>query len=570
MRNWILLFVGTIFMIIGISGWGNTKGNTNGGNWIAVRSGNWEDEDIWKGERKPDTILGNGNKIVINDNVEVVVSNLEMKNNTEVIIGEGAGLRIGEDLGIGNNWKIEIGGWMIVDYLELGKNGELSGGGKIWARGSNFIHKMIEILEECDDPNSVFFPGDSVSYIDLERSPVWEVSEFHNTKDKVTNQLTVAAWVKWRSGDPAGDWANIVTYNNPEGDQASGDDGMWWLQHNENNKKFEFAIKTDQTNNARSYVFSDIEPEVGKWYHVVGIYNGDLDRDQLQIYVNGDLQRSKNRSGDQVKWNSGFELNIGRWSNASNNHRFFNGHIIDVNVWKRALTPIEIYEIAINSNNSDGIDSTDSDLMGWWELDNIGSDNVVWDNSQRNVHGLLMGAAQSDCTTEPDINDILPPVGLPIELNWFNGEEDVNGVVLTWESLTETNNDYYTIQWSTDGNDWVDIGTLNGMGTKSTPTRYELFHDTPIAGINYYRLSQTDFDGKGETFQPIVVRVEEIRNWDWNWDGNTLEILGEWNTISVYTIEGTLVWKGERNKIQLESGIWIIVIDNQATKLLLK
>jgi len=31
----------------------------------------------------------------------------------------------------------------------------------------------------------------------------------------------------------------------------------------------------------------------------------------------------------------------------------------------------------------------------------------------------------------------------------------------------------------------------------------------PVKGVSYYRLKQTDYDGKTETFNPIVITVEE-------------------------------------------------------------
>ncbi len=83
---------------------------------------------------------------------------------------------------------------------------------------------------------------------------------------------------------------------------------------------------------------------------------------------------------------------------------------------------------------------------------------------------------------------------LPVKLIAFNAVLDNKKVNCTWETASEINNDYFTIERSSDGNHFESIGTVKGKGNSSTNTRYSFTDNNPFDGISYYRLKQTDFD----------------------------------------------------------------------------
>ncbi|MFN5418496.1 MAG: lectin-like domain-containing protein [Flavobacteriia bacterium] len=90
----------------------------------------------------------------------------------------------------------------------------------------------------------------------------------------------------------------------------------------------------------------------------------------------------------------------------------------------------------------------------------------------------------------------LPGVLLPIELLYFDAKlNEKQTVNLTWETASERNNDYFTIEKSMTGSDWEYLGNVDGAGTTSTPHSYYLEDLNPAFGNNYYRLKQTDFNG---------------------------------------------------------------------------
>jgi len=83
---------------------------------------------------------------------------------------------------------------------------------------------------------------------------------------------------------------------------------------------------------------------------------------------------------------------------------------------------------------------------------------------------------------------------LPITLISFSGEVQAAGDSIKWITASEINNDYYTLQHSIDGENFVTIAQIPGAGTSSDVNRYEYFNSIVVEGYNYYKLLQTDFD----------------------------------------------------------------------------
>lgn len=84
---------------------------------------------------------------------------------------------------------------------------------------------------------------------------------------------------------------------------------------------------------------------------------------------------------------------------------------------------------------------------------------------------------------------------LPIELTQFTGTAEADFNHLKWTTASETGNDYFTIERSTDGVTFNDIGRVDGAGNSSQLLNYYFNDVNPAEGTNYYRLKQTDFNG---------------------------------------------------------------------------
>ena len=68
--------------------------------------------------------------------------------------------------------------------------------------------------------------------------------------------------------------------------------------------------------------------------------------------------------------------------------------------------------------------------------------------------------------------------------------------LLSWTTATELNNRQFDIELSRNGIDFDVIGTLASEGNSITDQYYEFLHVKPQPGISFYRLKQTDHDGK--------------------------------------------------------------------------
>ena len=102
---------------------------------------------------------------------------------------------------------------------------------------------------------------------------------------------------------------------------------------------------------------------------------------------------------------------------------------------------------------------------------------------------------------------------LPIDLISFEAKTNKDRVELNWATATEINNDYFTIERSKDGFDFEEIFKKSGNGTTSQTSEYEAFDDKPFQGISYYRLRQTDFDGKTTVSEPVAVEfIDDLQS----------------------------------------------------------
>ncbi len=125
-----------------------------------------------------------------------------------------------------------------------------------------------------------------------------------------------------------------------------------------------------------------------------------------------------------------------------------------------------------------------------WEM----IDNVTVDFAGSNIKMNTPVTSYSDFTfgtknTDPDIHP------LPVTFIAFSGRQEGNSIVLEWATMSEKENDYFEIERSIDGVNFVTIGYVDGAGDSDRRIDYTFSDNAPESGYCYYRLSQVDFDG---------------------------------------------------------------------------
>ncbi|WP_367387997.1 T9SS type A sorting domain-containing protein [Lewinella sp. LCG006] len=119
----------------------------------------------------------------------------------------------------------------------------------------------------------------------------------------------------------------------------------------------------------------------------------------------------------------------------------------------------------------------------------------------------------SNITLEAQLNTFLNVglgagvAGSPLPVNLVSFEarlQENTRTQLQWVTAGEVDNDYFTVEHSTNGRDFTVIGEQKGAGDIDQEKSYQFYHDQPQAGQNYYRLTQYDYSGEF-TYSPIKI-----------------------------------------------------------------
>jgi hypothetical protein len=210
------------------------------------------------------------------------------------------------------------------------------------------------------------------------------------------------------------------------------------------------------------------------------------------------------------------------------------------------------YFTACYYDYSPGADLYDISLLGtglnhvsefeYWMLDRSGTNNVHvtlpwgshsgqinvpadmrvarWNGSEWVSEGnsafsgnIFSGAVSSDLVSDFSPFTLGSSTGsnaLPISLLTFTGRRDADKILLEWVTATELNNDYFTLEKSTDGENWNEIERIRGAGNSNIMLYYHTYDLNPSQGMQYYRLKQTDYDSHFSYSEIVAVEYVKI------------------------------------------------------------
>ena len=153
---------------------------------------------------------------------------------------------------------------------------------------------------------------------------------------------------------------------------------------------------------------------------------------------------------------------------------------------------------------------------------------------------------------------------LPIELLSFTALPCNKNVCLNWTTATETNNDYFTIEKTTDMIHYQWVAKVNGAGNTVVMNSYTASDHSPYNGVSYYRLKQTDYNGSVTYSDIRQVNFDAALSADFTFsmypnpgNGDNVSITmqaakGSQVIVNVYDVNGKLVY--ETSIISAESG----------------
>lgn len=181
-----------------------------------------------------------------------------------------------------------------------------------------------------------------------------------------------------------------------------------------------------------------------------------------------------------------------------------------------------------------GVENT---MIAPYQTGSIGAqhwDGTAWENPVGSAVAVTAGVGS---ITIAGLNTFSPWVlsslaaPLPVEFVSYTGTCVSDHAVIEWTTATETMNDYFAIEKSTDGVNYSECGRVDGNGSTTSMHQYSFIDPTALTGITYYRIRQVDFNGESSKTNAVTVNSCDQGNTTvntWYSQGSVnVEIIGE-------------------------------------------
>lgn len=162
------------------------------------------------------------------------------------------------------------------------------------------------------------------------------------------------------------------------------------------------------------------------------------------------------------------------------------------------VTPVPVYGtkgVASSANKPNGSQG------GTMWIDNTGYIWVFGGQKYPDKLNLLWRYNPCECSS------ICCSSVLPVDLSYFS-IKCLNNIFLNWQTLSEVNSNYFSIERSEDGYNYKTIGRVEAAGSSTIPHDYTFIDDDILNFKLYYRLKQIDYDGASTTYYPVVVNCD--------------------------------------------------------------
>ncbi len=196
------------------------------------------------------------------------------------------------------------------------------------------------------------------------------------------------------------------------------------------------------------------------------------------------------------------------------------------------------YPATVTHMNILGVDNSANVVDRFWQIDKDGPSGTAtltfqatpaevgtittlraqrWNSATNNWDAPLPGQTSgATSVTVPGVTTFSPwaisgnDAPLPVELISFTAKGIDKRVELDWITASERNNDYFTVQRSKSGVNFLDIDTVAAGPTGSIAQEYSYTDLDALPGKSYYRLKQTDLDGTVDYSDLRMVQLDEL------------------------------------------------------------
>jgi hypothetical protein len=320
-------------------------------------------------------------------------------------------------------------------------------------------------------------------------------------------------------------------------------------------------------------VVSSPLPSLNTWYHLAATYDGSA----IRIYLNGALVNSLPVTGT-ISTN-GNNLILGNQPGFS---EYFGGVADEFRIWNIARSQTEIQ----NNMNKQLDPATNTGLVSYYKVNQggVGATNtglVTLVDQKSSNNGTMSGFAWTGSTSNFVGQNAF--ITLPVQWQSFSAFKQNQGAILEWSTASEQNTKNFIIQRSPDARIWKDLATVAAAGNSSAVTSYSYEDVQPQAGVNYYRIQQTDIDGR---LSYSDVKFVQFSNQASGWFTlQTNPVLDKTihlqvrtpATFSIYTASGKLVKQQQAaaGKVKIDmnafaAGIYFIKTGSQTEKVMIK
>ncbi len=172
----------------------------------------------------------------------------------------------------------------------------------------------------------------------------------------------------------------------------------------------------------------------------------------------------------------------------------------------------------------------------------------------------------------------------PLPLSWlsFTAIKQKANVALVWSTVNEKNTKNFTVQFSRNGMQWNEVIMIPAGSPNSNTRNYHYLHTAPVNGINYYRILQSDFDGRSSysvlrtvkftgNAEAFYVLGNPVKNGMLQVQVNSAVLL------ELYTLDGKKIWQQQTpegmkqiNVGHFAAGLYFLKGDDQNIKIVLQ